>query len=74
MTKSALLNKINKVLIIEDMEIPESKLGPVPVRIAYGAVCRFQLNEIRGLKSEDKFLPRALGHEGSGANVGRAII
>jgi S-(hydroxymethyl)glutathione dehydrogenase / alcohol dehydrogenase len=38
-------------------------------------VCRSQLNEIRGLKGEDKFLPHTLGHERSGLveAVGRDV-
>ena len=36
------------------------------MKIAYSGVCHSQLNEIRGLKGEDKFLPHTLGHEGSG--------
>jgi len=38
----------------------------VLVKIAYSGICHSQLNEIRGLKGEDKFLPHVLGHEGSG--------
>ncbi|MFC1909221.1 zinc-binding dehydrogenase [Chloroflexota bacterium] len=65
-TKAAVLYEINKPLIIEDLEIPELKPGQVLVKIAYSGVCHSQLNEIQGLKGEDKFLPHVLGHEGSG--------
>ena len=36
------------------------------VKIAYSGICRSQLNEIRGLKGKDNYLPHTLGHEGSG--------
>jgi S-(hydroxymethyl)glutathione dehydrogenase/alcohol dehydrogenase len=65
-TKAAILYEINKPLKIEDIEIPELKRGQVLVKIAYSGVCHSQLNEIRGLKGEDKYLPHVLGHEGAG--------
>ena len=65
-TKAAVLCGINKELQIEELEIPQLKPGQVLVKIAYSGVCHSQLNEIKGLKGEDKFLPHTLGHEGSG--------
>jgi len=65
-TKAAVLYSINKELQIEELEIPKLKPGQVLVKIAYSGVCHSQLNEIKGLKGEDKFLPHTLGHEGSG--------
>lgn len=65
-TKAAILSQINQSLEIDELIIPELKLGQVLVKIAYSGVCHSQLNEIRGLKGEDKFLPHTLGHEGSG--------
>lgn len=65
-TLAAVLFEINRPLRVERLEIPELKPGQVLVKIAYSGVCRSQLNEIRGLKGEDKFLPHTLGHEGSG--------
>lgn len=65
-TKAAILYQINKPLQIEELRIPELKTGQVLVKIAYSGVCHSQLNEIRGLKGEDKYLPHTLGHEGSG--------
>jgi len=63
---AAVLSKINNPLIIEELLVPELKDGQVLVKIAYSGICHSQLNEIRGLKGEDKFLPHTLGHEGSG--------
>jgi S-(hydroxymethyl)glutathione dehydrogenase / alcohol dehydrogenase len=63
---AAVLNKINKHLVIEELLIPKLKPGQVLIKVAYSGVCHSQLNEIRGLKGEDKYLPHTLGHEGSG--------
>jgi len=65
-THAAVLTAINKPLRIEELEIPELRAGQVLVRIAFSGVCHTQINEIRGLKGEDRFLPHTLGHEGSG--------
>lgn len=65
-TKAAILSQINQPLEIVELIIPKLKRGQVLVKIAYSGVCRSQLNEIRGLKGEDKFMPHTLGHEGSG--------
>lgn len=74
-TLAAVLEKINNPLCIEELIIPELKHGQVLVKIAYSGICHSQLNEIRGLKGEDKFLPHTLGHEGSGVveAVGRGV-
>jgi len=68
-TKAAILSSINEPLEIDDLMIPELKKGQVLVKIVYSGICHTQLNEIRGLKGEDKFLPHTLGHEGSGVVV-----
>lgn len=65
-TTAAVLYEVNKPLKIEELLVPELKAGQVLVKIAYSGVCHSQLNEIRGSKGEDKFLPHTLGHEGSG--------
>lgn len=65
-TQAAVLLEIGKPLRILDLEIPPLKPGQVLVRMVYSGLCHSQLNEIKGLKGEDKFLPHTLGHEGSG--------
>ncbi|MDD5109271.1 MAG: zinc-binding dehydrogenase [Candidatus Omnitrophica bacterium] len=65
-TLAAVLHKINHPLKIEELNIPNLRKGQVLVKIAYSGICHTQLNEIKGLKGEDKFLPHTLGHEGSG--------
>lgn len=63
---AAVLSEINKPLIIEELLLPDLLAGQVLVKIAYSGICHTQLNEMRGLKGKDKFLPHTLGHEGSG--------
>ncbi|MEE9910676.1 MAG: zinc-binding dehydrogenase [Deltaproteobacteria bacterium] len=65
-TTAAVLTEINRPLQIEELKTSPLKKGQVLVQIAYSGICRSQLNEIQGLKGEDKFLPHTLGHEGSG--------
>ena len=74
-TLAAVLYEINAPLRIEELSIPDLREGQVLVKIAYSGLCHSQLNEIKGLKGEDKFLPHTLGHEGSGVveAVGTAV-
>src|SRR4030043_850912 len=65
-TIAAVLTEINNPLQIEELIILPLKKGQVLVEVAYSGICHSQLNEVRGLKGEDKFLPHTLGHEGSG--------
>lgn len=68
-TTAAVLTEINQPLQLEELKLPALKEGQVLVKIAYSGICHSQLNEIRGKKGEDKFLPHTLGHEGSGIVV-----
>ena len=65
-TLAAVLSEINKPLRIEELLVPDLLAGQVLVRISYSGICHTQLNEMRGLKGKDRFLPHTLGHEGSG--------
>lgn len=65
-TKAAVLYELNSPLVVEELELPELGYGQVLVRIAYSGICRNQLNEIRGRRGEDPYLPHTLGHEASG--------
>jgi len=65
-TKAAVLYKLNSPLVIKEIEIPLLKKGQVLVKILASGICRSQLNEIKGLKGEDRYLPHLLGHEGAG--------
>ncbi len=74
-TLAAVLYETKKPLKIEELTIPELKSGQVLVKIVYSGICHSQLNEIDGLKGEDKFLPHTLGHEGSGIveSIGESV-
>jgi S-(hydroxymethyl)glutathione dehydrogenase / alcohol dehydrogenase len=65
-TQAAVLTKLKAPLEIWELEIPPLKPGQVLVEIAYSGLCHTQLNEIKGFKGEDCFIPHTLGHEGSG--------
>ena len=64
--KAAILVEQNKPLVIEELEIPELLPGQVLVKIMASGICHSQLNEIKGIKGPDKYLPHTLGHEGAG--------
>lgn len=74
-TTAAVLVKTGSPLEIQELDIPDLKRGQVLVEIHYSGLCHTQLNEIRGLKGEDKYLPHTLGHEGSGVvlEVGEGV-
>lgn len=65
-TRAAVLTKLNTPLEFWTLTVPELKSGQVLVEIAYSGLCHSQLNEIKGWKGEDKYIPHTLGHEGSG--------
>lgn len=65
-TTAAILEKLKAPLVLEELIIPSLKEGQVLVELRYSGICHTQLNEIKGLKGEDPYLPHTLGHEGSG--------
>lgn len=65
-TRAAILEQISEPLVIRELEVPDLKPGQVLVDIKYSGICQSQLNEWRGKKGPDRFLPHTLGHEGSG--------
>jgi S-(hydroxymethyl)glutathione dehydrogenase/alcohol dehydrogenase len=60
------LREIGAPLDVTELKIPPLRRGQVLVDVAYAGVCHSQLNEMLGLRGPDRFLPHALGHEGSG--------
>ena len=64
--KAAVLTRINHPLEIMDVQLTSLKVGQVKVRILVSGLCGAQLQEIAGLKGNEKFLPHLLGHEGCG--------
>ena len=65
-TRAAILETLNQPLVIDQIELPPLDVGQVLVQVAVSGICGAQLNEIQGVKGEDKFLPHLLGHEGGG--------
>ena len=63
---SAVLEKVNKPLVIHEFNFPKLKKGQVLIKILYSGVCRSQIMEVKGLRGKDKWLPHGLGHEASG--------
>lgn len=68
-TDAAVLTKTGTPLSLQRLKIPSPGEGQVVVNIAWTALCHSQLNEIRGRKGPDPYLPHTLGHEGSGIVV-----
>ncbi len=64
--KAAVLTSLNADLEIINLNIPELKKGQVLVDIKAAGVCGAQLNQKKGIKIKEKFLPCLMGHEGSG--------
>ena len=48
------------------IQIPKLNRGQVLVSLAYSGVCHSQLQEARGGRGQDPYLPHLLGHEGTG--------
>lgn len=65
-TKAAILENIDKPLKFIELEIPELVPGQVLVQVNYSGICQSQINEWRGKKGHDPYLPHTLGHEGTG--------
>jgi S-(hydroxymethyl)glutathione dehydrogenase/alcohol dehydrogenase len=74
-TSAAVLCATGQPVRLMELEIPPLKPGQVLVDVAYSGVCHSQLNEVRGHKGPDPFLPHTLGHEGAGtvAAVGEGV-
>ncbi|WP_417792917.1 zinc-binding dehydrogenase [Terasakiella pusilla] len=74
-TQAAVLFGQKEPLRIVELDIPDPKEGQVLVEVLYSGICGTQVNEIMGLKGEDKWIPHCLGHEGVGKvlNVGPGV-
>lgn len=68
-TIAAVLEKQNEPLSIRELEVPALREGQILVQMAYSGLCQSQLNEIKGYKGPDAYLPHTLGHEGSGTVI-----
>ena len=65
-TEAAVLYEQNKPLVIEKLEIPPLQQGQALVKILFTGICGTTINEMRGIKGPDKYLPHCIGHEASG--------
>lgn len=65
-TIAAVLTKLHAPLELMELELLPLREGEVLVEMKYSGICRSQLNEIKGFKGHDPYLPHTLGHEGSG--------
>ena len=65
--KAAILVQKNKPLQVEDIILPDNlSFGQVKVKMITSGLCGAQLQEIAGLKNNEKFMPHLIGHEGCG--------
>jgi len=64
--KAAILKELNSALYIENIELSKLTIGQVLVKNIKSGLCGAQIQEIKGLKGNAKFLPHLLGHEGCG--------
>ncbi len=64
--RAAILESLNSPLIVKEIELTSLRFGQVLVRILVSGICGSQLQEIRGNKGNEKFLPHLMGHEGAG--------
>jgi S-(hydroxymethyl)glutathione dehydrogenase/alcohol dehydrogenase len=64
--KAAILYETNKPLIIEELDVPQPGYGQVLVRVYASGICHKQVEEIKGKRGRDPYLPHLLGHEGAG--------
>lgn len=64
--RAAILEKINSPLVLKTVDMTPLKVGQVKVKVLVSGLCGAQLQEIAGLKGNEKFLPHLLGHEGCG--------
>jgi S-(hydroxymethyl)glutathione dehydrogenase/alcohol dehydrogenase len=64
--KAAILRALNEPLTVEPITCSNPARGQILVRIAASGVCHTQLNEARGKKGKDVWLPHLLGHEAAG--------
>lgn len=73
--RAAVLTKLNNPLIVADVSLTKLQIGQVLVKVNLSGICGAQLQEIRGEKNNEKFLPHLLGHEGVGivSDVGPGV-
>lgn len=68
-TNAAILVETGAPLQLIELRGPPPGPGQILVDVAYSGVCHSQLNEVRGRRGPDRYVPHTLGHEGSGVVV-----
>lgn len=65
--KAAILIEKNKSLVVDEVICQNELLsGQVKIKILTSGLCGAQLQELAGLKNNEKFMPHLIGHEGCG--------
>ena len=64
--KAVVLEKLNAPLSVREVELTNLKVGQVLVKVLVSGLCGSQVQEIRGYKGNERFLPHLMGHEGCG--------
>src|SRR6476659_2726056 len=64
--KAAVLEQIDKPLVVADVGLTPPQFGQVLVKVLVSGICGAQLLEIGGHKGNAKFVPHLMGHEGCG--------
>ena len=64
--RAAILNEINKPLIVDTIKSNSLLEGQVLVKVEKSGICRSQIFEINGQRGKDDYLPHLLGHEALG--------
>ena len=63
--KAAILVEKNKPLHVDNVTLPKKlSFGQVRVKLLASGLCGAQLQEISGLKGNEKYMPHLIGHEG----------
>lgn len=64
--KAVVLEKLNAPLSVREVKLTNLKVGQVLVKVLVSGLCGSQIQEIRGYKGNERFLPHLMGHEGCG--------
>lgn len=74
--KAAVLEELNRPLVVVDVGLTALRPGQVLVKNLVTGICGAQLEEIKGNKGNARFLPHLLGHEGCGfvEEVGQGVL
>ena len=68
-SRNAVLYKLNGLLRIKKVDLPNPSDYQILVKLFYSGICGSQIMEISGGRNNKKYLPHLLGHEGSGVVV-----